>query len=129
MQPTVLVVEDDPWTRTIVTALLASEGFAVLEASAGEQALRIARATLPDTVLLDLALPTKSGLDVLRELKDDHATRGIPVIVLSAYGSLMRDADVQLTEAVIDKPFDYDHLLGHVERTTGRTAARALAAS
>ena len=77
-QKTVLVIEDDPWTRTITTALLAGEGFAVVEAKNGEEGLQQARTHAPDAILLDLALPTKSGLDVLRELKADAATARHP---------------------------------------------------
>src|SRR5919205_4457826 len=90
---TVLVVEDDPWTRTITTALLAGEGFAVVEAKNGEEGLQQARTHAPDAIVLDLALPTKSGLDVLRELKGEGATAAIPVIIVSAYGSLMNASD------------------------------------
>src|SRR5438093_3025743 len=92
-QRTILVIEDDPWTRTITTALLAGEGFAVVEAKNGEEGLNMARQHSPDAVLLDLALPTKSGLEVLRELKSDDATGGSPVIIVSAYGTLMNDND------------------------------------
>ncbi len=98
-QKTVLVIEDDPWTRTITTALLAGEGFAVVEAKNGEEGLNKARQHSPDAVLLDLALPTKSGLEVLRELKSDVSTLGIPVIVVSAYGSLMNEDDAHQTAA------------------------------
>src|SRR5205823_7110666 len=80
-QKTVLVIEDDPWTRTITTALLTGEGFAVVEAKNGEEGLKQARAQAPDAILLDLALPTKSGLDVLRERKADTSTQATPVIV------------------------------------------------
>src|SRR3981081_1074197 len=92
-QKTVLVIEDDPWTRTITTALLAGEGFAVVEAKNGEEGLKLAFEHLPDAVLLDLALPTKSGLEVLHELKRSIATMGIPVIIVSAYGTLMNEQD------------------------------------
>jgi len=117
-QKTVLVIEDDPWTRTITTALLAGEGFAVVEAKNGEEGLKLARAHSPSAILLDLALPTKSGLDVLRELKDDQPTRNIPVIIVSAYGSLMNETDAHNAAGVIQKPFDYDDLVGQVERAT-----------
>src|ERR1700730_3311957 len=106
---TILVIEDDPWTRTITTALLAGEGFAVVEAKNGEEGLKRAHEVTPDAVLLDLALPTKSGLDVLRELKSDIATMGIPVIVVSAYGTLMNEQDANQTAGVIQKPFDYEY--------------------
>ncbi len=125
-QKTVLVIEDDPWTRTITTALLAGEGFAVVEAKNGEEGLTQARTQAPDAILLDLALPTKSGLDVLRELKNDTGTRAIPVIVVSAYGTLMNETDAHNTVGVIQKPFDYDDLVGQVERATARAFEVAL---
>ena len=125
-QKTVLVIEDDPWTRTITTALLAGEGFAVVEAKNGEEGLNQAREHAPDAVLLDLALPTKSGLEVLRELKGDARTQDIPVIVVSAYGTLMNDSDAQHAAGVIQKPFDYDDLVGQVERATSRSLEPAL---
>jgi CheY-like chemotaxis protein len=122
---TILVIEDDPWTRTITTALLAGEGFAVVEAKNGEEGLKRAHELVPDAVLLDLALPTKSGLEVLRELKNDLATMSIPVIVVSAYGTLMSQQDARQTAGVIQKPFDYDDLVGQVERATMRVLATA----
>lgn len=125
-QKTVLVIEDDPWTRTITTALLAGEGFAVLEAKNGEEGLQQARAHTPNAILLDLALPTKSGLDVLHELKSETSMRGIPVIVVSAYGSLMNESDAQQATGVIQKPFDYDDLVGQVERATAHSLEAAL---
>jgi DNA-binding response OmpR family regulator len=125
-QRTILVIEDDPWTRTITTALLAGEGFAVVEAKNGEEGLNKARQSAPDAVLLDLALPTKSGLEVLRELKSDISTDSIPVIVVSAYGALMSETDAHQTAGVIQKPFDYDDLVGQVERATARVFEVAL---
>ena len=124
-QRTVLVIEDDPWTRTITTALLAGEGFAVVEAKNGEEGLKRALEHAPDAVLLDLALPTKSGLEVLRELKSNIATMSIPVIVVSAYGALMNEQDAHQTAGVIQKPFDYDDLVDRVERATTRTLVPA----
>jgi len=125
-QKTVLVIEDDPWTRTITTALLAGEGFAVVEAKNGEEGLQLARQHAPDAVLLDLALPTKSGLEVLRELKGDQQTNPIPVIIVSAYGSLMNEQDASQAAGVVQKPFDYDELVGQVERATAAALAVAL---
>jgi DNA-binding response OmpR family regulator len=115
---TVLIIEDDPWTRTITTALLAGEGFAVVEAKNGEEGLQLAREHAPDAVLLDLALPTKSGLEVLHDLKADTSTTSIPVLIVSAYGSLMNEHDARLATGVIQKPFDYDDLVGQVGRAT-----------
>ena len=126
-QKTVLVIEDDPWTRTITTALLAGEGFAVVEAKNGEEGLRYAEQHAPDVVLLDLALPTKSGLEVLRELKSSRSTSDIPVIVVSAYGTLMNEQDAHQAAGIIQKPFDYDDLVSQVEQATHSSATRPLA--
>jgi CheY-like chemotaxis protein len=98
----------------------------VVEAKNGEEGLQMARQHTPDAVLLDLALPTKSGLEVLRELKGDESTEDIPVIVVSAYGSLMSEQDAHQATGVIQKPFDYDDLVGQVERATSREYAVAL---
>jgi CheY-like chemotaxis protein len=125
-QKTVLVIEDDPWTRTITTALLAGEGFAVVEAKNGEEGLSMARQHAPDAVLLDLALPTKSGLEVLHELKSDDSTDAIPVIIVSAYGTLVNEQDAQQANGVIQKPFDYDDLVGQVEKATASSLQVAL---
>jgi CheY-like chemotaxis protein len=124
-QDTVLVVEDDPWTRTVLSALLAGEGFAVLDASTGEAGLQLAQTGRPRAILLDLALPTLSGLDVLRELKRSPATAEIPVLIVSAYGTLLPPQDAPLVHAIVDKPFDYDELLSHVEHATGRPVGGA----
>jgi two-component system cell cycle response regulator DivK len=116
LQRTVLVIEDDPWTRTVTTALLAGEGYAVIEAKNGEEGLARAAEHRPDVVLLDLALPTMSGLDVLRALKRTPATSATPVLIVSAYASLMSEEDAQQAEAIIQKPFDCDDLVGQVDR-------------
>ncbi len=111
---TVLVVEDDPWARTVTSALLAGEGFAVLEAKNGEEGLVLASSMRPDVVLLDIGLPTKSGLEVLHDLKQDPKTQNTPVIIVSAFGDLVRGLHVEQTHAVVQKPFDYDELVGCV---------------
>jgi CheY-like chemotaxis protein len=90
-------------------------------------ALEACAAERPDVVLLDLALPTKSGLEVLRELKGTRATSDIPVIVVSAYGTLMNEQDAHHTVGVIQKPFDYDDLVSQVEQATNASVSRPLA--
>jgi CheY-like chemotaxis protein len=79
----VLVVEDDRFLRRACEASLRQRGFGVITAADGEEGLRLARAERPDLVLLDLLMPKMSGLEVLRALKGDAATRAIPVLVLS----------------------------------------------
>jgi DNA-binding response OmpR family regulator len=87
----VLLAEDDRFLQRAAGAKLRQEGFIVLTAADGEEALRVARAEAPDIVLLDLIMPKLQGFEVLRQLKEDAATMHIPVIVLSNLG---QDSDV-----------------------------------
>lgn len=113
---TVLVVEDDPWIRSLMADLLDGEGYKVLQAADGQAGLDLARQLNPDVILLDLAMPEKSGLDVLHELKTGGPTQDIPVIVVSAYAMLMMGSDARRADGVIQKPFDLADLLAQVEQ-------------
>jgi CheY-like chemotaxis protein len=117
---TVLVVEDDPWIRLLMADVLAGEGYAVVQAADGTAGLELAEARHPDVILLDLALPEKSGLDVLHELKRSTPTREIPVLVVSAYANLMLGSDARRAEGVIEKPFGLADLLLQVEQAAAR---------
>jgi two-component system, OmpR family, alkaline phosphatase synthesis response regulator PhoP len=81
---TILVVDDEPEIVTIVRDYLDRAGFRVLAASEGATALRLARSERPALLLLDLMLPEVDGIDVLRALRGDPATRALPVIMLTA---------------------------------------------
>jgi CheY-like chemotaxis protein len=96
--------------------LLAGEGYSVVQASDGKAGLEMAEETDPDVILLDLAMPEKSGLDVLHELKSSKPTQDIPVIVVSAYAMLMMGSDARRADGVIQKPFDLADLLLQVEQ-------------
>ncbi len=86
-----LLVEDDKFLRRACEASLRQRGFDVVTATDGEEGLRLAQAApLPDVVLLDLLVPRMSGIEVLRALKADPETTGIPVVILS---SSSRDED------------------------------------
>jgi CheY-like chemotaxis protein len=80
----VLVIDDNVNLQIAFKKVLTSSGYQVELASDGEEGLRLARETRPDVIVLDMMLPKLSGLDVLRALKQDDATEGIPVIALSA---------------------------------------------
>jgi two-component system NtrC family sensor kinase len=76
---TILVVDDRPDTRYATTRVLAAAGFDVRETATGRDALRLARSS-PDLIVLDVALTDIDGFEVCRRLKNDAATRAIPVI-------------------------------------------------
>ena len=83
---TILVVEDDPDIVELLEYSLEREGYKVLAASDGEKGLSEARRRKPALVLLDLMLPGLDGLSICRALKEDGATKDIPVMMLTAKG-------------------------------------------
>jgi two-component system phosphate regulon response regulator PhoB len=109
--PLVLVIEDDAETGRLIEMALESEGYRVVRQATGMAGLTAAEDLRPDVVLLDLMLPGAAGWTVLRQLKSQPETSGIPVIVTSAVPSLLRDEEQHLARAVLQKPFDLGELL------------------
>ena len=83
-EPVVLVVEDEPAQREVLAYNIRAEGFDVLTAAAGDEALVAVRETPPDVIVLDWMLPHVSGIEVCRQLKMGTDTAKIPIIMLSA---------------------------------------------
>ena len=79
----ILFIEDEAALQKTFRDVLEKEGYEMISALDGESGLRLAKAQKPDLILLDLILPRKDGFEVLKELKEDEATKGIPVIVLT----------------------------------------------
>ena len=100
MPKRILVVEDDPDNRRIVAKVLSVEGYDVIEAIDGIEALARARAERPDLILMDLALPNVDGWEATRRLKSDPETRSIPVVALTAVA--MRGDEEQARAAGCD---------------------------
>lgn len=88
LKTTILIVEDRRFLRLASGRVLSKAGYNVLNAADGEEALRSARANLPDLILLDMLLPKLGGQQVLHALKSNPATAQIPVIVLSRLSQL-----------------------------------------
>ncbi|MBP8097792.1 MAG: hybrid sensor histidine kinase/response regulator [Arenimonas sp.] len=83
-QPTVLVVDDQQANVRMVSALLSHSGYRVLSALSGNDGLELARSGNPDLVLLDMKMPGMDGFEVLRQLREDAASKDLPVIFLTA---------------------------------------------
>ncbi|MCF8484719.1 MAG: phosphate regulon transcriptional regulator PhoB [Rhodobacteraceae bacterium] len=83
-QPTVLLVEDEPAQREVLAYNLEAEGFRVVQAGNGEDAMMFVDEEAPDIIILDWMMPELSGIEVCRRLKVRPETRGIPIIMLSA---------------------------------------------
>lgn len=120
---TVLIADDEPSIRETAAFILESEGYSVLLAANGDEAIARIRAERPAAVLLDIEMPRKDGLAVCREIKGDAALRGTYVILLTARGQkkdevegLAAGADTYLT-----KPFDDEEILRRLEQVFART--------
>ena len=108
----VLIIEDDEDVRGALAAVLEEEGYRVLEARHGEEALRTLRG--PDPVcliLLDLFMPTMNGWAFRDEQRRDPRLSAIPVIVLSADGAAVKSAESMGVVGYMVKPVDFDRLL------------------
>lgn len=102
---TILVTDDDPGARRIIGSHLAREGYRVLYANSGPEALELARTERPDAITLDIMMPQQDGWTVLRQLKADDDLRSIPVIMVSVTGD--RGLGFSLgAAAVLNKPVD-----------------------
>jgi len=86
----ILLVDDDLTLREMYDDRLKAEGFDIIQASNGEEALQKAKETKPNVVLLDVMMPKINGFDVLKQLKEDPETKDTPVIILTA---LIQDVD------------------------------------
>jgi CheY-like chemotaxis protein len=117
---TVLVVDDDSWLRTVLAELFLDEGYKVLQAYSGDDALRLARERAPDVIVLDLNLPGTGGLEVLRALRAAERTSLTPVIVVtgSADGATraLLNQRHQRADGVVEKPLDLGMLFSQVEQ-------------
>ncbi len=113
--PTVLVVDDDRPTRDLIVRGLVKEGFKVMTAGTGEDALRLARSQRPDAISLDVLMPGMDGWTVLRSLKADPVTASIPVVMVS----MIDDRDIGFALGAADyitKPVDRERLVSSLRR-------------
>lgn len=122
---TILVVDDEPGIRQIVQLRLEFNGYDVLTAENGDQALERARAAQPDLILLDVLMPGRSGYDVCRQLKADPATKHIPVVFVTVcrQDDIPPDTGVG-AEAYVSKPFEAQQLLHTIETMLAGARAR-----
>lgn len=112
----VLFMEDDPSVRDALARLLRRAGFACLEAADGEVGLALARRRPPDVAVIDMKMPGRDGLAVLREMRRDPALAGIPVIVTSGHPQA-RNQVLAAGAEFLAKPMEGPELLRILERT------------
>jgi two-component system, chemotaxis family, chemotaxis protein CheY len=118
----VLVVDDDSMIRAVVAEALELEGYGVVTATNGAEALDRVRANPPRAVVLDLMMPVMDGWQFLDACRKENLCADIPILVMSAYRHLGEQAPKLRATACIAKPFDLDVLLGAVDRLVKRAA-------
>lgn len=114
----VLVVDDDPSILDTVSAILSGEGYEVMSANGGEEAMALMRNWHPTLVLLDMRMPVMDGWAVARAMHE--AGSRVPIVVMTAAENAGRWADEIGAAGHLAKPFSLDELIDCVERLTGR---------
>ena len=118
----VLVVDDDPDILQTLGLCLSSEGYRVLMAANGKEALEILDHEHPSVILLDLMMPVMDGWQFVAEL-DHRGRRDVPLLILSADRAVQGHAQQLRASGHLAKPFDLEDLLGKVQQLTGGAMA------
>jgi len=113
VKPKVLIVDDEDFFRTIVANGFEREGFAVLQADNGEDAVEVASNELPELILLDLVMPRLLGFEVCQMLRKDQRFARTAIIIMSAksYKPDMDKAAELGADAYVVKPFEFNDLM------------------
>jgi two-component system KDP operon response regulator KdpE len=116
---TVLVVDDEPRIRRVLLTTLTSQGYSVIEARSGDEALEKLRSERPDLILLDMNMPGRSGLETCRTIRE---TSDVPIIMLT-----VRDTERDTVQALdagacdyVTKPFGFDELMARIRAALRR---------
>jgi len=121
----ILLVDDDPTVRDSLNDVLLSEGFTVVPAENGQQALDLANKSSVDLVLLDLNMPVKNGWDTFEQLTREHPL--IPIIIVTARPNQLFTAMNAGVGALLEKPMDIPMLLRTMEMLLVETTEQRLA--
>jgi DNA-binding NtrC family response regulator len=113
-RPLIAVVDDDPDVRGLVATALDGAGYDVIEASDGEEALRLVEESPPRLLLLDIQMPNLDGPALVHELRS--RLHELPVVVMTGRPHPAREADRCNAVASLAKPFDMERLVGLVRR-------------
>jgi CheY-like chemotaxis protein len=117
--PLILVVEDYPDTRMLLSSLLRSKGYMVVEAGDGKEGVQQANRVNPDLILMDLALPELDGVEATRQIRERQAHSQTPIFAVSAFATsdVQQDALNAGCDAVFTKPLEIEPFLGKIRAT------------
>ena len=125
--PVVLIADDAPEIRSLLTLRLGALGYEVLEAADGNQTMDMVREHFPDLVILDVMMPGKNGWEVAKEMRHDARFKEIGIIVLTAIGEKINEMTSPLygADAYMDKPFDFKKLEGLIKEVLEKRKSEA----
>ena len=121
MPARVLLVDDNTTNLQVLFQALSPEGYELLIAQSGEQALESAREGNPQLILLDVKMPGIDGFETLRRLRADEETADIPVVFLSAHANVesIEEGKALGAQGYFTKPFQFDEILAKVKEILG----------
>lgn len=114
---TILVVDDEESVRFLYKEELEEEGFRVITAEDGEEALRKVRTDRPDLITLDIRMPGMDGIEVLHRIRE--MDKDIPVIMSTAYGEYRHDFNIWASDAYVIKTANLEELKRNIRRLLG----------
>lgn len=125
----ILIVEDNPDARLFLRAILRAEGYDVIEAKDGEEAVAKAINDHPELILMDLMLPVLDGLEATKRLTTSRSTRDIPIVAVTAYAGLAGMTKEAMEAGCVDclpKPIELSKLQSMVERWLSQSPGEIL---
>jgi two-component system cell cycle response regulator DivK len=120
-QATILVVEDNPWNAQLVSDMLGTMGYNIIEVNNGVRGIEIAQSQQPDLILLDVMLPDINGAEVARQLKSSDDTKHIPIVALTANASnaIYRECEEAGCDSFMTKPYTKNSLVSTIRQYLG----------
>jgi two-component system cell cycle response regulator DivK len=121
----VLVVDDSPDNLAVISLFLQQQGYRVVTANNGEDAVTVAGQMLPNLILMDINLPTLDGLAATRRIRDTDALRDVPVVAITAFGTegFQRAAYDAGLSGYLTKPIDLDRMNQLIARLLSQTGS------
>jgi CheY-like chemotaxis protein len=104
----VLIAEDDPDTRFLLSLVLKEQGYDIVSARDGVEAVSLAEKTAPDLIVVDQMMPRMTGSDCVRTLRANPALCGVPVVMVTAAAGLVRGTEQLGLDAVVEKPVELE---------------------
>lgn len=114
-----LVIEDDFFTRDVLSLTLRRANMEVDVAASGQEALTYLKKSQPDVVIVDLHMPNVSGYDIINTMRNDDELKQILIIIITANPSAIGTPEAQMADAFLPKPIDIKRMIAIIENLVG----------